>query len=838
MSGGGYFGFTPAGSTQYNTASAGYGGSFNVGYAAPAAYGYTTAAPASNATYTGYTGATAPQASAGVGSAGYAQRIDTSTFSSGAANGQRGAGGTSFKAPAPRTQHTGSAGAKGSSYTGYDAAVYAAATSYLQSKATGGGSQWLGLKKSGTGTGGPGGGGGGGGGRGSFPRKTTGPPRGGGVQQLHYCDVCKISCAGPQTYREHLEGQKHKKKEASVKTGGSSQPLARSKASFRCDLCQVTCTGSDTYAAHVRGAKHQKTLKLHQTLGKPIPSSEPTVIPPAGGGGEGSPAAKKVVGVAKTNFVGAGKLTSTATGVREVPIGPSQTDGETTMAEALAMESNVQPVGGDYVESVKDHTGKVVQFFCKLCDCKFNDLNAKDMHLKGRRHRLQFKKKVNPELEVDFKPMPGHRNRRQSEEKLRKELMRLRQQELWSMRSGPPRAMYQNQMMGPSGPPKPLFGGGSAVRTSGETMDDRHTMVKHNSIYPTEEELNAVQNIVTNLEKALKGVSDQFAEEEEKKKKEAEGGDKKEEEKKEDEGKKDAADEEDEAERILKGVMRVGLLAKSLLLRGDLSVQLVVLCSDKPTRALLQRVKNVLPKQLEAVTEEKYSLAMAPEKASLLVCSAGEPKAQVHVVFTSVAMREDGTGSVDPPDVLDRQKCLEALADLRHAKWFQARCTNLQSCLITLRIMRDICQRIPTWAPISNWALELLVEKVLTSAGVPLSPGDALRRIFEAVASGILLPNGPGLLDPCEKEVSDSVGKLTPQQREDITSSAQHALRLIAFNQLYKILGIDRLPDRIIPAGRKRPRESTDSGETQDTNGKKDKKDDAPEPGEVVTAKK
>lgn len=27
----------------------------------------------------------------------------------------------------------------------------------------------------------------------------------------------------------------------------------------------------------------------------------------------------------------------------------------------------------------------------------------------------------------------------------------------------------------------------------------------------------------------------------------------------------------------------------------------------------------------------------------------------------------------DPPDVLDRQKCLDALAALRHAKWFQVR---------------------------------------------------------------------------------------------------------------------------------------------------------------------
>lgn len=68
----------------------------------------------------------------------------------------------------------------------------------------------------------------------------------------------QISCAGPQTYREHLEGQKHKKKEAAAKSGNSAQPLAKSKASFRCDLCSVTCTGQDTYNAHVRGAKHIK----------------------------------------------------------------------------------------------------------------------------------------------------------------------------------------------------------------------------------------------------------------------------------------------------------------------------------------------------------------------------------------------------------------------------------------------------------------------------------------------------------------------------------------------------------------------------------------------------
>ena len=73
--------------------------------------------------------------------------------------------------------------------------------------------------------------------------------------------------------------------------------------------------------------------------------------------------------------------------------------------------------------------------------------------------------------------------------------------------------------------------------------------------------------------------------------------------------------------------------------------------------------------------------------------------------------------------------------------------------------------------------LELLVEKVLNSAGCLLSPGDALRRVFEALAGGILLPDSPGFLDPCEKEPMDAGVELTSQEREDITSSAQFALR-------------------------------------------------------------
>ena len=51
--------------------------------------------------------------------------------------------------------------------------------------------------------------------------------------------------------------------------------------------------------------------------------------------------------------------------------------------------------------------------------------------------------------------------------------------------------------------------------------------------------------------------------------------------------------------------------------------------------------------------------------------------------------------------------------------------------------------------------------------------GDAFRRVFECLASGILLPGSPGIHDPCEKEPTDATANLTDQEREDITAYAQ-----------------------------------------------------------------
>uniref|UniRef100_A0A3B4UK97 Zinc finger RNA-binding protein n=1 Tax=Seriola dumerili TaxID=41447 RepID=A0A3B4UK97_SERDU len=820
----------------------------------------------------------------------------------------------------------------GTSYSGYEAAVYSAASSYYQQQqqqkqavaAVAATAAWTGnsfTKKP------------------PFQSKQLRPKQPPKPPQIHYCDVCKISCAGPQTYKEHLEGQKHKKKEAALKVSQSSSSsgtgggvLARNAQNqLRCELCDVSCTGADAYAAHIRGAKHQKVVKLHTKLGKPIPSTEPSMItqasssttaatsktttatpssssttsslcvatssspansssPPylkpvnivsSGAVGGKNPLASnlsaassgsagKKVNTPKINFVGGNKLQTTVkmedtrveTKVetsKPATLSSVTQDSKAEVSDSLStsalagLQSDVQPVGHDYVEEVRNDEGKVIRFHCKLCECSFNDPNAKEMHLKGRRHRLQYKKKVNPDLQVEVKP--SIRARKIQEEKMRKQMQK---EEYWRRREEEERwrmemrryeeDMYWRRMeeeqhhwddrrrlpdggypQGPPGPPgllgvRPGMPGlqpqGPVPPRRPDSSDDRYVMTKHAAIYPSEDELQSIQKIVSITERALKLVSDIITDQ-------------------------DKANEEDKEkkesckDRSLKGVMRVGVLAKGLLLRGDKNVNLVLLCLEKPTKGLLTRIVEHLPKQLSIVTPEKYEVKGSVQEAAIILTSCTEPKMQVKITLTSPVIREENgrdgdvtSGMVkDPADVLDRQKCLDALAALRHAKWFQARANGLQSCVIIIRILRDLCQRVPTWSPFPGWVsicyLNMLTKSLKSSINCN---GLSLKRVHINERNEILIQSGgPGLVDPCEKKPVDTLTSMGEQQREDITSSAQFALRLLAFRQIHKVLGMDPLP-QINPRfnirnSRKRRRDNSDGTDSFEGEGKKDKKD-------------
>ncbi|PAA52065.1 hypothetical protein BOX15_Mlig003840g1 [Macrostomum lignano] len=464
-------------------------------------------------------------------------------------------------------------------------------------------------------------------------------------------------------------------------------------------------------------------------------------------------------------------------------------------------------VGTEYVVQIRTEQrgAAALQYHCRLCNCRFIDVQARDLHVKGRRHRMQYKRKVDPRISVDAKPgvkaRPGglgtqdsvaaataavpsetaieaaNRRRREEEQRLR------HMQELeWSNFIG----------CKPGG----MWGGGVGQPRRSETSDDRQVLAKHSSVYPTEAELQAVQQLVTRCERALKLASDHLS-------------------------------SESDAQPPLRGVMRVGALAKGLLLHGDLATQLVLLCATWPSRELRNRVVKLLPERLatspdgpaESSTDEprpdppQLQVRLDEDEDCIsvhqLAAEDGGLELTCSIYLTSPAVREEaGADSTEPEDdQLDRDKCLEALAALRQAKWFQAKASSLQSCVPVIRVMRDMCQRLPVWAPLPNWAVELLVERCISSAGGGqlVSPGEAIRRVMECLASGVLLPAGPGLRDPCEKLPVDAAASMTAQEREDVTASAQQALRLIAFRQLHRVLDMPPLAAPAAPAAAKRP---------------------------------
>lgn len=267
------------------------------------------------------------------------------------------------------------------------------------------------------------------------------------------------------------------------------------------------------------------------------------------------------------------------------------------------------------------------------------------MHMKGRRHRLQYKKKVDPSLQVDLKPIYGRRAKDEREMKQQEEMRRRYVEDKWRMEweqlhyeeaatAFPHR--YPHAPFLPSGGPShipPPFGSTPAPPfpmpspRRPDSYTDRHVLSKHAAIYPSEDELNSVQMVVAAVEQAMKLVADSLAERTSR------------------DNKEEVLTEKESTEaigedQVIRSVIRVGALAKGLLLHGDLNLQLVALCSEKPTRTLLDTVVDRLTKQLQILAADEYDVRPCVEEAGLIVVRHAEPTVTCRITLTSPIIRD------------------------------------------------------------------------------------------------------------------------------------------------------------------------------------------------------
>ena len=365
-----------------------------------------------------------------------------------------------------------------------------------------------------------------------------------------------------------------------------------------------------------------------------------------------------------------------------------------------------------------------------------------------------------------------------------------------------------------------------------------HLLAKHRQIQPSADQLDLINEVITSIEKGLKAISDRLLAEEL------------------EHLNLNQLENSKETHRHLKGVVRVGTIVKTLFLKSDRDMHLVVLTSGTPSYSLVKRIGEelesellhkppTLPTDINTNPEssrhkkiiyllDKEESLIKTEAALVVKCDLPDELAncldennfyKVKISFTATSLLSDNVEITD----IDIKKCKEALTEIQRVKWFNIRLKPIANAILILRIMRDLCQRSPTWSALSDWLLELIVEKCFVKNKYE-DVTFKFRAVFECISSGIFyIPqlaltvpsretqiineNVLGFNDPV---VGDELGNvfeasLTPQQREELTVAAQNGLRLVAFQKIHELLGIDMIKQQAVKNQKNIPKKKTNA---------------------------
>jgi hypothetical protein len=143
---------------------------------------------------------------------------------------------------------------------------------------------------------------------------------------------------------------------------------------------------------------------------------------------------------------------------------------------------------------------------------------------------------------------------------------------------------------------------------------------------------------------------------------------------------------------MLKGAMKVSTLAMRLFYKHDYEYSLVLICANKPTVTLLDDIcqeltiglnaQAIAAIQLDSNNEQStpitYDIKTHINDACLTVQCSLLPKYIIRIMLTSPVFRSENFLNLDdttrqqiaelnpdPSDMLDKNKCLEAAAEIR-----------------------------------------------------------------------------------------------------------------------------------------------------------------------------
>ncbi|CAF2417164.1 unnamed protein product [Rotaria sp. Silwood2] len=563
----------------------------------------------------------------------------------------------------------------------------------------------------------------------------------------------------------------------------------RKQEILTCDACGIEVNSQQMMDAHIRGQKHIKKMKL-----KTVSTVAPTIT-----------------------------QTSNTIDVEQKPVCSIEPITNTIVESAPASEPN--PPSAPVVKTPLSNEKSVLQLMNELA--KFNKVNAKYDLIKetGPAHCKQFEVRLTV-ADESYTGIGTSIKRAQqiaAEQALattalkKPELSQRSSHSVRTPRRGTGREMYSNvRHQYPIQPirQKSHSSTGQQTITNNENLFQNLINNKCAEIIENENTINILHCFVEDIERALKTASDKIMEQcklnnisvipqlpDNVKLNNTE----------------QLNEDPCESFRMLKGAMKVSTLAMRLFLKNDYEYSLVLICANKPTVTLLNEIcqeltiglnaQAIATIQLDSNEEQSkpitYQVQANVNDACLTVQCSLLPKHTIRIMLTSPVFRsenflnlDDSTRqqiaelNPDPSDMLDKNKCLEAAAEIRHSNWFTRCMLENNSNLIILRLLRDLQYNQTPLSSFNLWCLALLVYKCQNQP--PTSSTNLFRAVFACLSSGILLPNhiGPGIIDPCEKELVDAAAYLTLEQRLNITSYAQNILRLISFEKYETIFHI------------------------------------------------
>uniref|UniRef100_A0A0N5BW42 DZF domain-containing protein n=1 Tax=Strongyloides papillosus TaxID=174720 RepID=A0A0N5BW42_STREA len=530
--------------------------------------------------------------------------------------------------------------------------------------------------------------------------------------QFH-CDLCKVPCSDQKALDDHIKGKNHRRREALVNKNNDDS--IKQGSVYKCEVCEVLCSSKDALISHVKGKAHEKQITNLKRLKLPIPQ-------------------------VNYNSVTSTKGPCYDPGVNEEKLDDSEES------------ATKQVVGEEYIEEINCNiTGKFIEYSCKLCECRFSDVNAKNIHLSGKRHHSSFRQKVNPSfnsevIKKDEKKSSGKKVRA-------KNVKRNKQND--SRSSFLPKDILNHD---------PLYVMSFSLPVLYSlTLEDEKIYERCKQLSFSQNEMTKIDEMFTEVEKALANLSSV------------------------------------ETDRCVGSVLkikcieRVGILPCGIAINIDKEFDLNLVLTDYPTCKDFDYIVSNLPGELDKVSCSKWKIIPKMSESSILINSM-DSVYSINLCITSPACRDSNISPSQAPEVLTFDSTNNILRKVRHFNWFEHYYGSDKDVKSTIQILRQISYKIPSWKVFNDdvYLMLLLFHTSISSLVEKLYPSGLLRRFFEMLASGLVVPKSFTIIDPCERDETNILKNLSQQVREDITNCAQHALRMMSFNKLPDIIFLEK----------------------------------------------